>query len=132
VLRVAYVLGLTLAVMLAPSASIACEIACASMSGAEMAMPAPDASPMPATGEHHACHRQVAPPDKAPFAGAVHACTHSDGLPTTFAERSIAPTLPPVAAVVLPMASFVVAGPVAWRTLARPPDRSPRLTPLRI
>ena len=122
VLRVLSVFVLAGAVLLAPTAILACEIACAA-TDAEMTMPMGGATP--------ACHHAAPKPD-VPLAGAVHSCSHIDGLPTTFAERTVAAPLPPIASFVLSMATVSIASRPDWRTHARPPDRSPRQTPLRI
>lgn len=122
VLRVLSVFVLAGAVLLAPTAILACEVACAT-ADAEMTGPI--------GGATHACHHAAPKPD-APFAGAVHSCTHIDGLPTTFAERTIAAPLPPIASFVLHVASISIDRRPDWRTHGRPPDRSPRQTPLRI
>ncbi len=121
---------LAAAVLLAPSATLACEIACArsDAGGAAMEM---DAAMMAMAGDMPGCHH-VARSDNGPVAGPVHPCTHVDGLPTTFADRAVTTAPPPVSSLVLPLASLAVNGPTAWRPLARPPDRAPRPTPLRI
>jgi hypothetical protein len=124
------VLVLAGAVLLAPSAILACEIACAvsSAAGSTMEM---DGATMPMPAGAHGCH-DAAPRDNGPLAGAVHACTHIDGLATVFAERAVATALPPLTTFVLPLASAPFNGYTVWRPPARPPDRSPALTPLRI
>ena len=121
-LRVLSVLVVAGAVLLAPTAILACEVACATADAAMV---------MPVGGTMHACH-DAAPPADGPLAGAVHGCTHIDGLPTTFAERMVPAPLPPISRVVIPAASVSIGNRPEWRTPARPPDRSPRLTPLRI
>lgn len=130
-LRVLGVLVLAGAVLLAPSAILACEIACVASDAATAMMQMDDAS-MPMGGEMHGCHHQTEEPGNGPMAGAVHPCTHIDGLATASAERTVAAALPPVTTLVRPLVGEAVSGHAAWRTPARPPDRSPRLTPLRI
>ena len=123
VLRVLSVLVLAGAVLLAPAAILACEIACATSEAAMMTMPM--------AGEGHRCHH-VAPKDNGPVAAALHGCAHLDGLPTTFGDRNIAAALPPVTSVILAPSGIAVSRIAAWRTGARPPGRSPKPTPLRI
>jgi len=117
-------LMLVCAMAAAPSLVVACEVACATAEAAQSA-----GMPM-----KHGCHDDAG--STAPAAlGATHGCSHDDGELATSGEKAT-PFVMAFAAiavfVVQPIPALVTRTAARDLTRARPPDRTPTTTQLRI